>query len=140
MNHTVGDIMTRNPRLVDASQPLVSAATVMRDEGIGAVVVRDRDQVWGILTDRDIVVRALAEHRDPAQTRIGEICSKDLTTLRTTDAVQHAVELMRERTVRRLPVLDDSGDVVGIVSLGDLALERDPDSVLGEISAAPPNE
>jgi CBS domain-containing protein len=140
MHHTVGDIMTRNPRLVDARQPLVNAATVMRDEGIGAVVVRDQGQVCGILTDRDIVVRALAEHRDPARTSIGEICSKELTTVRPTDPVQHAVELMRERTVRRLPVLDDSGEVVGIVSLGDLAVERDPDSVLGEISAAPPNE
>jgi CBS domain-containing protein len=140
MDETVGDIMTRNPRLVDASQPLVNAATLMRDEGIGAVVVRDNDQVYGILTDRDIVVRALAEGRDPARTRIGEICSKELTTVRPTDPLEQAVELMRERTVRRLPVVDESGDVVGIVSLGDLALERDPDSVLGEISAAPPNE
>jgi CBS domain-containing protein len=140
MDQTVGDIMTRNPRVVGADRPVVAAATLMRDEGIGAVVVTDSDQVYGILTDRDIVVRALAEGRDPARTRIGDVCSRELTTVRPTDPLQHALELMRERTVRRLPVLDESGEVVGILSLGDVALERDPDSVLGGISAAPPNE
>jgi CBS domain-containing protein len=140
MDQTVGDIMTRNPRFLEASQPVVNAATLMRDEGIGAVVVNDSDQLYGILTDRDIVVRVLAEGRDPAGTRVGEICSKELTTVRPTDPLRHALELMRERTVRRLPVLDESGEVVGILSLGDIALEKDPASVLGEISAAPPNE
>jgi CBS domain-containing protein len=140
MAQSVGDIMTRSPRVVGADRPVVTAATLMRDEGIGAVVVTDNDQVYGILTDRDIVVRGLAEGRDSTRTRIGEICSRELTTVRPTDPLQHAVKLMRERAVRRLPVLDESGRVVGIVSLGDIALERDPDSVLGEISAAPPNE
>lgn len=140
MNHNVGHIMTRNPRMVDANESLFNAATLMRDEGIGAVVVRRDDQLYGILTDRDIVIRGLAEGCDPARTPIGQICSKDLLTARPDDPVHHAVELMRQRTIRRLPVLDDSGHVVGIVSLGDLALERDPDSVLGDISAAPPND
>jgi CBS domain-containing protein len=132
------DIMTQKPVTVQASDTVVAAARSMRDGNIGDVVVVENDQIQGILTDRDIVVRALAEGRDPARTMVGEICSRELTTLSPDDAIGAAEKTMRERAIRRLPVVE-GGRPVGIVSLGDLAVERSPDSTLGGISAAPPN-
>jgi CBS domain-containing protein len=132
------DIMTQKPVTVQATDTVVAAARSMRDGNIGDVVVVDNEQIQGILTDRDIVVRALAEGRDPARTTVGEICTRELTTLSPDDAIGHAEKTMRERAIRRLPVVE-GGRPVGIVSLGDLAVERHPDSTLGEISAAPPN-
>jgi CBS domain-containing protein len=110
----------------------------MREHDIGDVVVLEDRRLGGILTDRDIVVRALAEGRDPEKTKVGDICSRDLTTVSPTDSVGYAVRLMRAKAIRRLPVVEE-GQVVGIVSLGDMAIEKDRRSVLGEISAAPPN-
>jgi len=138
MAQTVREVMTPNPRSVDAADTLVDAARLMRDEDVGAVIVRQNDRVEGILTDRDIVVRALADDRDPGETSVSEIASKDLVALSPDAGVERAIELMRERSVRRLPVLD-GGEPVGIVSLGDLAIERDSASALAEISAAPAN-
>jgi CBS domain-containing protein len=110
----------------------------MRDEDIGDVIVMDDGKVCGIVTDRDVVVRALAEDRDPKSTKVAEICSRDLTTIAPGDPIDKAVKLMRERSIRRLPVVQ--GDrPVGIVSIGDLAQDRDPESALADISAAPPN-
>ena len=132
------DIMTQKPVTVQATDTVVAAARSMRDGNIGDVVVVDNDQIQGILTDRDIVVRALAEGRDPARTTVGEICSRELTTLSPNDAIGDAEKTMRARAIRRLPVVE-GGRPVGIVSLGDLAVEKNPDSTLGGISAAPPN-
>jgi CBS domain-containing protein len=110
----------------------------MRDRDIGDVIVIEHNQVCGIVTDRDIVVRTVAEAQDPASITLGDICSHALLTVRPTDSVEHAVRLMRTHAIRRVPVVD-GGKAVGIVSLGDLAVERDPHSALGEISAAPPD-
>jgi CBS domain-containing protein len=133
-------VMTPDPIAIRSDASVIDAARRMRDEGIGDVIVVDDDRVCGILTDRDIVVRGLAEECDPRATRVADVCSRELTTVRPEDTVNHAVRLMREHAIRRLPVVDAAGQPVGIVSLGDLALERDPDSVLGHISAAPPND
>jgi CBS domain-containing protein len=132
------EIMTQKPVTVQVTDTVVAAARSMRDGNIGDVVVVDNDQIQGILTDRDIVVRALAEGRDPARTTVGEICSRELTTLSPNDAIGDAEKTMRDRAIRRLPVVE-GGRPVGIVSLGDLAVEKNPDSTLGGISAAPPN-
>jgi CBS domain-containing protein len=132
------EIMTQKPVTVQVTDTVVAAARSMRDGNIGDVVVVDNDQIQGILTDRDIVVRALAEGRDPARTTVGEICSRELTTLSPNDAIGDAEKTMRDRAIRRLPVVE-GGRPVGIVSLGDLAVEKSPDSTLGGISAAPPN-
>jgi CBS domain-containing protein len=110
----------------------------MRDAGIGDVIVTENNQVCGIVTDRDIVIRTVAEAQDPAATTLADICSHALTTVAPTDSIEYAVQLMREKAIRRLPVVE-GGQAVGIVSLGDLAVERDPGSALGEISAASPN-
>jgi CBS domain-containing protein len=138
MAHTLREIMTQNPVTVQTTDSVVAAARSMRDGNIGDVVVVERGEIQGILTDRDIVVRALAEGRDPARTTVGEICSRELTTLSPSDQIGDAVTIMREKAIRRLPVVD-GGRPIGIVSLGDLAVERDPESTLGGISAAPPN-
>jgi CBS domain-containing protein len=134
----VREIMTQNPVTVQMSDTITAAARTMRDANIGDVVVLENGQVRAILTDRDIVVRALAEGRDPAQTAVGDICSRELTTLSPQDAIEKAVAVMRDKALRRLPVVEE-GRPVGIVSLGDVAVERDPESALGGISAAPPN-
>jgi CBS domain-containing protein len=133
------EIMTQNPVTVQTTDSVLAAARSMRDGNIGDVVVVDQGAIHGILTDRDIVVRALAEGRDPARTTVGEICSRELTILAPEDAIGDAVAIMRDKAIRRLPVVDGGGRPVGIVSLGDLAVERDPESMLGGISAAPPN-
>jgi CBS domain-containing protein len=132
------EIMTQRPVTVETGDTVTAAARSMRDGNIGVVVVLESGQVQGVLTDRDIVVRALAEGRDPARTSVGEISSKELTTLAPTDTIEDAVKIMRDKAIRRLPVVE-GGRPVGIVSLGDLAVDRDPGSVLGGISAAPPN-
>ena len=110
----------------------------MRERDIGEVIVAEDGRICGVVTDRDLVVRALAEERDPAGTTIGEICSRQLVTVAPDDDLTAAGDLMRDRAVRRIPVVE-AGKPVGIVSMGDLAVERDPHSAVGHISAASPN-
>lgn len=133
---SVRDVMTPNPIMLRADQTVVDAARSMRDADIGPVVVLDGDEVCGILTDRDIAVRVVAEGMDPSATRIGDVCTRDLATISSDATVDDAMELMRERAIRRVPVVDD-GKPVGIVALGDVATERDADEALADISAAP---
>jgi len=135
----VQDVMTPNPCAISPEASVMDAAEIMRECNIGDVIVLEGDWLFGILTDRDIVVRALAEGLEPETTPVGEICSRELTTIEPTASVKHAVQLMREKALRRLPVVDDSGHVIGIVSIGDVAVERDRWSALADISAAPPN-
>jgi CBS domain-containing protein len=138
MAQKISEVMTRNPVTMPATASTFEAARAMRDSNIGTVVMVDNGKVYGIVTDRDIVVRAIAQGHDPAITKLRDIGSHDLTMLSPTDTVEHAVQIMREKAIRRLPVVEN-GKAVGIVSLGDLAVERDPDSALGNISAAPAN-
>jgi CBS domain-containing protein len=111
----------------------------MRDENIGDILITHDGELAGILTDRDIVVRVLAENLEPTDTPVGDIASHELVTVSPQDTVDDAVRLMRERSLRRIPVVD-GGKCVGIVSLGDLAVEKEPDSALADISATPPNK
>lgn len=139
MPERVREVMTPEPVTVAATATLQHAAELMRDRNIGDVLVVDEDgALFGIVTDRDIVVEGIAEGADPTTTSVDEVCSHDPVTLGPDDAVVEAARLMSDRAIRRLPVIDN-GSLVGIVSLGDLAKDRDPDSVLGEISEAPPN-
>jgi len=123
---------------MDARASVQEAAKAMLDDDIGDVIVCDGDTVCGIVTDRDITIRTVAHGKDPAATKLGEICSKDLTSLSLGDTVDDAVRLMREKAIRRVPVLDD-GKPVGVVSIGDLAIDLDADSALADISKAPAN-
>ena len=138
MNDDIRDVMSPRPKVLTADATVAEAAEMMRQEDIGDVLVVSEDRLYGILTDRDIVVRALAEGRDPSQTRIGDICSRELTTVAPDDGVGHAVRLMRKKAIRRLPVAED-GEVIGMLTIGDVAVDRDARSALEDISAAPPN-
>jgi CBS domain-containing protein len=111
----------------------------MKEQGIGDVLVVEGDRLAGIVTDRDLVVRVMAEGREPVATPVGEIASDEIKSVSPDDPVDHAVGLMREAALRRLPVTQN-GYVVGVVSIGDLAVEREPGSALADISAAPPNQ
>lgn len=138
-SQTVGDVMTRGVAYIPPTTTVTVAARMMRDNDLGDVVVADDGRVRGVITDRDIVVRAVAEQLDPEATTVGEICSEDVTVVRPDTPVTEAVQKMRDAAVRRLPVVDDDGNAQGFVSIGDLAVTADPDSALGDISAAPPN-
>jgi CBS domain-containing protein len=138
MAMTIDEVMTRNPAVLDAATTVADAARVMRDRNIGAVVVCDDQGVCGIVTDRDIVVRAVVNDVAPTKVRLGAICSRELTTLSPGDSVDWAVTMMRYHAVRRLPVVEH-GRLVGIVSMGDLAVARDPQSALADVSGSPPN-
>jgi CBS domain-containing protein len=135
---TVRDMMTTSPRTLDAQAGVAEAARAMLDENIGDVVVCEGGTVRGIVTDRDLAVRVIAPGRDPAETTVGDVCSSDLVTVAPGDDLDEAVGLMRQHAVRRIPVVED-GEAVGILSLGDLAIERDSDAVLEDISTAPAN-
>ena len=139
MARTIGDIMTRKPRTVDAGDSVHEAARQMRDGDFGSVVVLLDGRVDGIVTDRDIAVRAVAEGRTPESTKVSEISSTGVATVEPNQSIDEAVRTMREQDIRRLPVVED-GRPVGILSLGDLAVERDPESVLADISAGAPDQ
>ena len=138
MARFVRDLMTSDPRTLERSANATEAARLMRDQDVGSVVITDGDQVHGILTDRDIVVRGIAEGRSPDEIQVGDICTGDLTTLGPDDSIDEAIRLIRDEHIRRIPVID-GGRPVGILSIGDLAVERDQESALAEISAASPN-
>lgn len=139
MPERIADVMTADPVAMTSDATLQDAAVAMRDRDIGDVVVTKPDgSVCGIITDRDIVVRAIAEGVDPHSMTLEDVCSQELVTVRPDDPVAAGVKAMEEHAIRRLPVMDN-GTLVGIVSIGDFAAQRDPESALGEISAAPPN-
>src|SRR5215210_3060451 len=124
MARTVNEVMTVAPATVQAGDPARAAARVIRDHDVGAVLVLDDGDLHGIVTDRDLAVRLVADGRDAESTTVVEIDA----------SIDEAVGLRRERALRRLPVVEH-GTPVGIVSLGDLAVERDSDSALADISA-----
>ena len=138
MAQSIRDVMSANPITMPVASTVSEAARTMREANIGDVIVLEGDQLYGIVTDRDIVVRTVAEGRDPETATLGDICSREMTTLSPTDIVEDAVRLMRDKAIRRVPVIEN-GTPIGIVSLGDLAVSQDPHSTLGHISAAPPN-
>ena len=139
MSQTISQVMTPDPWTVQEGAPIQEAARLMRDADIGDVIVlRSDESVCGIITDRDLVVRALADSSDLSNTTVADVCRHSLVSISSGDPVDQAASLMREHNIRRLPVVDDTR-LVGIVTLGDLAMERDPNSALADISKAPPN-
>ncbi len=138
MSKLVSEVMSTRPVTLSADSSVADAAKAMRDSDIGDVIVLDGKSICGIVTDRDVVVRAAAEGRDLATTSLSEICSKEITTVSPETPIDDAVDIMRKKAIRRLPVIEND-QPVGIVSLGDLAEDRDPKSALADISAAPAN-
>jgi CBS domain-containing protein len=133
----VSDIMTAGPVGVYYSQTIAETARVMRDSQVGAVLVVSDGALAGLVTDRDLVVRGLAEGMGP-DTPVGPLCSGDLIGVAADADLGQAAQLMRENAVRRLPVIND-GQVVGIVSIGDIAISADSDSALAAVSRADAN-
>lgn len=135
---TVGDLMTRDPVMLEPSDTVLDAACAMRDRDIGTVLISEKGQLIGVLTDRDIVVRAIADRGDPATMKVDQIASKEVEALSPDDPIDKAVKLVRSRALRRFPVVK-SGKPVGVLTMGDLAVELDPKSALADVSAANPN-
>ena len=130
---TVREIMTKDPVTLPASASITDAAKEMKKGDMGDVLI-DNDGTLGIVTDRDIAVRAVAE--GTFDSTIGDIGTFDLETVEPDDDVRDVLREMRQDDIRRVPVVED-GTAVGILSIGDLAVMFDQDSVLGDISAAP---
>jgi CBS domain-containing protein len=128
----VRDVMTPDPIGVDYDQSIEQAARTMRDWGVGAVLVVRDGSLYGLVTDRDLVIRAVAEARDPGEP-VGPLSSSDLIGVDADADVGVAARLMRDHAVRRLPVLEN-GQVTGIVSLGDLSVPDIPDFEFADIS------
>jgi CBS domain-containing protein len=138
MAQSIREIMTADPRTVETGATVAEAAREMRDGDVGSVVVIENGAVAGILTDRDIAVRVVAQGLDPDATRVSEAATMRPVTLTVDQSVDDAIRLVREQNVRRIIVLQD-GRAAGIVSLGDLAIERDTDSALADIASEPAN-
>ncbi|CAM3413523.1 CBS domain-containing protein [Stackebrandtia soli] len=136
---TVADVMTENPACFPASASVTDAAQVMRDRHIGDVLVVDDDRLIGIVTDRDIVVRGVASDDGTDAMRLEELATATPVHVSMSDDSDMVVTMMRERGIRRVPVCDGDGRPIGVVSLGDLAMDKDPGSALAEISHEPPN-
>lgn len=140
MTTRIRDVMSPGTVAVEPMTTVARAARLMREQDIGDVLVTYDCDLFGMLTDRDIVVRALAEGLDPAATSVGSVCTRPpVVTLAPDDTTDHAAGLMRRYAVRRLPVVEHGGCPVGIVSLGDLAATDDLHSALADVSRASPN-
>ncbi|WP_338702142.1 CBS domain-containing protein [Streptomyces sp. Q6] len=138
MADLVRDVMTPGVVAVRPDASLVEAAQLMRAQDIGDVLVADDRRVVGVLTDRDIALRAVADGADPLTVSALAVCTLDPVAIGPDAAVSAAADLMREHAVRRLPVVED-GRAVGMVSLGDLAPIQEPGSALADISGARPD-
>ena len=128
----VSEVMTRGAECVSPEATLQEAARKMRDLDVGPLPVCDNDRLAGMLTDRDITVRAVADGRDPKTTRVREAMSPGITYCFEDDDVKEAARLMREKQVRRLVVLNRDKRLAGIVSLGDLAVETCDEHLTGK--------
>ena len=131
MGQSIRDIMTTNPRTIEPSTPIFEAARIMRDEDIGSLPITEGNQLWGTITDRDITIRAIAEDRDPTRTTVQEIASRDLVTVDPQQNLDEALRLMAQHQVRRLPVVEEDGKLIGIVAQADVAQVGD-DARTGE--------
>lgn len=128
----IREVMTSNPRTIAPSSTVEEAAKLMRDEDVGPIPIVDKGTVAGILTDRDIVLRVVAEGRDPSSTTAADVASRDLVTVDPEQTLDEALRLMAKHQVRRLPVCEEDGKLVGIVAQADIALEAD-DRSTGEL-------
>jgi len=133
------DIMTRNVEVVSAGASLKNAAKKMKDLDVGLIPVCDGDRLKGVLTDRDITIRATADGRDPSKTKVSEVMSTDLAYCLEDQEVEEAVSVMEARQIRRLPIVNQDKRLIGIISLADIAVhvgDRDlSGETLEEISA-----
>jgi CBS domain-containing protein len=134
MARSIRDTMTADPRSITPADPIVDAARVMRDEDIGSLPVTEEGRLVGIITDRDIAVRVIAEGKSPQSTTVGEVLSRDPVTGQPDQDLDEALRLMARHQVRRLPVVE--GDrLVGILAQADVALEEDEEKTGGLVES-----
>jgi len=126
------EIMTRNPEVVSGEASLKEAAAKMKDLDVGLLPVCDGDRMQGMLTDRDITIRATAAGKDPGKTKVADIMSTDVAYCLEDQEVAEAASLMEARQIRRLPILSQDKRLVGIVSLGDIAVHGGDRDLAGE--------
>jgi CBS domain-containing protein len=134
MAKSVREAMTENPRSIGASASVVEAARLMRQEHIGSLPITEEGQLVGMITDRDITMRVVAEAADPKSTSIGDVYSRDLFSIEPDKDLAEALQLMARHQVRRLPVVEN-GRLVGIVAQADIAL-RENEKKTGELVEA----
>ena len=123
MVNSVREAMTEHPRSIRPSASVVEAARLMRDEHIGSLPITDGDTLVGMITDRDITTRVVAESADPKTTSVGDVYSRDLISVEPGKDLEEALQLMARHQVRRLPVVE-SGRLVGIIAQADIALRE----------------
>src|SRR6185437_5801153 len=138
MGKSVKDAMTSDVKTATPSLSLTDAARLMKQEDVGSIPVVDGERLVGMVTDRDIVVRGIADGYDPHTVQVGEIASRDVVTVRPDDDLDEALRLMAQHQVRRLPVVED-GHLIGVVATADVAVEAKEKAVghvVEEISRA----
>jgi|SRR6266508_2163903 CBS domain-containing protein len=132
MGTHVSDVMTTRPRAVTPDTPVTQVAELMREEDVGAIPVVQDDKLVGMVTDRDIVVRAVAQGKDPRGMPVAEVSSRELVTVDPDQDLSDALQLMAQHQVRRLPVVDEDNHLIGVVSQADVAREV-KDKAAGEL-------
>jgi CBS domain-containing protein len=126
MGKSIKETMTSNPCSIDAEKPVSYAAKMMRDEDVGLAPIVEGDRLIGTLTDRDIALRVVAEGRNPETTTVREVASQDIVTIDPQQDLDEALRLMAQHQVRRLPVVEEDGRLVGVVAQADVAQQADP--------------
>ena len=123
MAKPITDVMSANPCAIDASKPVAYAAKMMKEEDVGLAPIVEGDRLVGTLTDRDIVTRVVAEGRDPQSVTVREVASTELVTVDPQQDLDEALRLMASHQVRRLPVVEEDGRLVGVLAQADVARE-----------------
>jgi len=132
MTVTVAQLMTPYPVVVDAATPVAQCARLMDDRDIGALGVMEEGRLVGVLTDRDIVIRALARDREPFALTAGDLASGDVVAVSIDASVEEAERRMRQRAVRRLFIVAEDGRPLGILTVDDLIALREPNSIMAQ--------
>ena len=142
-NRHVRDVMTPNPECVSERDSIRDVARIMKDKDTGVVPVVDGKRVIGLITDRDIVVRGIAEGRDLSNASVNELMTRGVRSVKEDTPLNEVLTLMGSAEIRRLPVVNGNDELVGIVSIGDIASQSNEDNRVGkaveDISQAPPN-
>ena len=140
MGTKVQDVMSTRPRCVSPDTPVTEAAELMESEDVGALPVLEGDELAGMITDRDIVIRAIAKGKDPRGMPVREVSTRDVVAIRGDEDLSDALKLMASHQVRRLPVVDDSNHLVGVLAQADVAREareKDVGETVEAISRSP---
>jgi CBS domain-containing protein len=125
MGHSIRDVMTSNPCTIDAEKSVAYAAKMLRDEDVGLAPIVEGGKLIGMLTDRDIAIRVVAEEKDPGQVKVRDVASKQVVTIDPQQDLDEALRIMAKHQVRRLPVVEEDGQLVGVVAQADIAREGD---------------